>query len=90
MADSKQAAPAETTASADQNYGKAVPVVRSFLESVLGLLGVEVEVGAVLCEPPDDDELQHIRRDIKLCRELAQQIPDVLTEIYLLFHAPAV
>jgi spoIIIJ-associated protein len=30
--------------SADERYAKAVPVVRSFLESVLGLLGVEVEV----------------------------------------------
>jgi spoIIIJ-associated protein len=29
---------------ADERYAKAVPVVRSFLESVLGLLGVEVEV----------------------------------------------
>jgi spoIIIJ-associated protein len=27
-----------------ESYAKAVPVVRSFLESVLGLLGVEVEV----------------------------------------------
>ena len=44
MADSKQAAPAENPASAGQDYGKAVPVVRSFLESVLGLLGVAVEV----------------------------------------------
>ncbi len=44
MADSTQAASPAEHASADQNYGKAVPVVRSFLESVLGLLGVEVEV----------------------------------------------
>lgn len=28
----------------DERYAKAVPVVRAFLESVLGLLGVEVEV----------------------------------------------
>lgn len=28
----------------DESYAKAVPVVRVFLESVLGLLGVEVEV----------------------------------------------
>ena len=28
----------------DETYAEAVPVVRSFLESVLGLLGVEVEV----------------------------------------------
>jgi uncharacterized protein len=44
----------------------------------------------ILSDLIDDPDLQHIRRDIKLCRELAQQIPDVLTEIYLLFHAPAV
>ncbi|HFE47528.1 MAG TPA: KH domain-containing protein [Nannocystis exedens] len=30
--------------SADERFAKAVPVVRVFLESVLGLLGVEVEV----------------------------------------------
>src|SRR6187549_1405318 len=28
----------------EERYGKAVPVVRTFLESVLGLLGVDVEV----------------------------------------------
>lgn len=44
----------------------------------------------VLSDLIDDPELQHIRRDVKLTRELAQQIPDVLTEIYLHFHAPAV
>jgi spoIIIJ-associated protein len=31
------------SAKSDDRYGEAVPVVRSFLESVLGLLGVEVE-----------------------------------------------
>lgn len=45
MADPNIAAKAANPSeSADQSYGKAVPVVRSFLESVLGLLGVEVEV----------------------------------------------
>lgn len=38
---SKPAAPA---APSSESYDAAVPVVRSFLESVLGLLGVEVEV----------------------------------------------
>lgn len=42
----------------------------------------------VLADLIDDPELQHIRRDQKLTRELAQQIPDVLTELYLHFHAP--
>ncbi|MGH8491688.1 MAG: YecA family protein [Moraxellaceae bacterium] len=42
----------------------------------------------VLSDLIDDDELQHIRRDVKLTRELSQQIPDVLTELYLFFHAP--
>lgn len=42
----------------------------------------------VLSDLIDDPELQHIRRDQKLSRELAQQIPDVLTELYLHFHAP--
>lgn len=42
----------------------------------------------VLSDLIDDPELQHIRRDQKLVRELAQQIPDVLTELYLHFHAP--
>lgn len=42
----------------------------------------------VLSDLIDDEELQHIRRDVKLTRELAQQIPDVLTELYLHFNAP--
>ncbi|HEX6591135.1 MAG TPA: YecA family protein [Moraxellaceae bacterium] len=42
----------------------------------------------VLSDLIDDPDLQQIRTDQKLARELAQQIPDVLTEIYLHFHAP--
>lgn len=42
----------------------------------------------ILSDLIDDPELQHIRRDVKLTRELAQQIPDVLTELYLHFNAP--
>src|SRR5688572_32693808 len=34
----------EEPANGEERYAEAVPVVRSFLESVLGLLGVEVEV----------------------------------------------
>jgi spoIIIJ-associated protein len=36
--------PAAAAGEPQERYGKAVPVVRSFLESVLGLLGVDVEV----------------------------------------------
>ncbi|MBL4686123.1 MAG: KH domain-containing protein [Nannocystaceae bacterium] len=36
--------PAPEGATADERYGEAVPVVRTFLETVLTLLGVEVEV----------------------------------------------
>lgn len=42
----------------------------------------------VLSDLIDEPELQPLRRDPKLSQELAQQIPDVLTEIYLHFHAP--
>lgn len=42
----------------------------------------------VLSDLIDDPDLQQIRTDQKLARELVQQIPDVLTEIYLHFHAP--
>ena len=37
-------AEAAVDATADERYGEAVPVVRTFLETVLTLLGVEVEV----------------------------------------------
>ena len=42
----------------------------------------------VLSDLIDEPELQPLRQDPKLSRELAQQIPDVLTELYLHFHAP--
>lgn len=42
----------------------------------------------VLSDLIDEPEIQPLRRDPKLARELAQQIPDVVTELYLLFHAP--
>jgi uncharacterized protein len=42
----------------------------------------------VLSDLIDDPDLQQLRRDPKLSRDLAQQIPDVLIEIYLHFHAP--
>lgn len=36
----------------------------------------------------DEPELQQLRKDPKFSRELCEQIPDVLTELYLHFHAP--
>jgi uncharacterized protein len=42
----------------------------------------------VISELIDDEEIAAIRRDKKILRELAQQTPDVITELYLLFHAP--
>jgi uncharacterized protein len=43
----------------------------------------------VISELIDDDEVAAIRRDKKILKELAGQIPEVVTELYLLFHAPA-
>lgn len=36
----------------------------------------------------DDPELSRIRRNPKLLNQLARQIPQVLTDLYLFFHAP--
>ncbi|PTQ88523.1 YecA family protein [Agitococcus lubricus] len=36
----------------------------------------------------EDDELNKIRRNRKLLQQLAREIPEVLTELYLFFHAP--
>lgn len=44
----------------------------------------------VLSDLIDDPEMQAIRQDKSLSRELAQQVPDVLTELYLQFHAPSI
>lgn len=42
----------------------------------------------VISELVEDDQIDAIRKDKKLLKELSQQIPDVITELYLLFHAP--
>ena len=42
----------------------------------------------VISELVEDDQIQAVRQDKKLLKELASQIPDVVTELYLLFHAP--
>lgn len=42
----------------------------------------------VISDLIDDPDLQVLRRDRKLLREMTSQIPDLITELYLLFHAP--
>lgn len=42
----------------------------------------------VLSDLIDDPDLQVLRRDRKLLAEMTAQIPELITEIYLLFHAP--
>lgn len=36
----------------------------------------------------EDDDFQKARADEKLSHELAEQVPDTLTDLYLLFHSP--
>lgn len=36
----------------------------------------------------DDEDFQNVRNSEKLSREMADAIPDSLTDLYLLFHAP--
>lgn len=36
----------------------------------------------------EDDELNKLRRNRRLLQQLAREIPEVLTELYLFFHAP--
>ena len=36
----------------------------------------------------DDPELEKIRKNRKLLQQFAREIPEVLTELYLFFHAP--
>ncbi|HTN35112.1 MAG TPA: YecA family protein [Marinobacter sp.] len=36
----------------------------------------------------DDEDFQTVRKSEKLSRQMADAIPDVLTDLYLLFHAP--
>ncbi len=37
----------------------------------------------------DDEEFIKMREDTKLCDEMCSTIPDLLVDLYLLFHAPA-
>lgn len=37
----------------------------------------------------DDEDFQNVRNSEKLSRQMADAIPDSLTDLYLLFHAPA-
>lgn len=43
----------------------------------------------VLSDLVDDPDLQVLRRDRKLLKDMTSQIPDLVTELYLHFHAPA-
>ena len=36
----------------------------------------------------EDEELDKLRANRKLLQQLAREIPEVLTELYLFFHAP--
>ncbi|MCW8978881.1 MAG: YecA family protein, partial [Marinobacter sp.] len=36
----------------------------------------------------DDEDFQKVRNSEKLSRQMADAIPDSLTDLYLLFHAP--
>ena len=36
----------------------------------------------------DDEDFQKVRNSDKLSRQMADAIPDSLTDLYLLFHAP--
>jgi uncharacterized protein len=43
----------------------------------------------VLSELIEDDDLAQIRQDQRIINEMAKQIPELITSLYLLFHAPA-
>jgi len=53
-------------------------------ETVAGLL-LPIMVASELF---DDPEIQDIRKDRALCEEMCDQIPEVLIDLYLLYHAP--
>ncbi len=36
----------------------------------------------------EEDDFKQIRRDKRLCEEMVRQIPDILIDLYLVFHAP--
>lgn len=42
----------------------------------------------VLSDLVDDPDLQVLRRDRKLLKDMTSQIPELITALYLLFHAP--
>ena len=53
-------------------------------ETVAGLL-LPIMVASELF---DDPEIQDIRKDRSLSQEMCDQIPEVLVDLYLLYHAP--
>ncbi len=36
----------------------------------------------------DEDDIAQIRKDKRLCEQMVSQIPDLLVDLYLVFHAP--
>lgn len=42
----------------------------------------------VLSDLVEDDDLQRLRRDRKMINSMAREIPELITTIYLYFHAP--
>ena len=69
--------------------------VDTFLEHEDAWLAVDEKEAADLLVPMltlsglfEDDDFQKVRKDEKLARQMSDAIPDSLTDLYLLFHAP--
>lgn len=69
--------------------------VDTFLENEDAWLEVDEKEAADLLLPMltlsglfEDDDFQKVRNDEKLARQMSDAIPDSLTDLYLLFHAP--
>ncbi len=56
-------------------------------EDEIGMLTLPMMVFSGIDE--DDPQMQSVRRNEDMLAEMAEEIPENLTQIYLLFHAPA-
>ena len=56
-------------------------------EEAVGMLTLPMMVFSGIDE--DDDQLQSVRRNGDLLEEMASEIPENLTKLYLLHHAPS-
>ncbi|TGN41313.1 YecA/YgfB family protein [Marinobacter confluentis] len=70
--------------------------VDTFLENEDAWLEVDEKEAADLLVPMltlsglfEDEDFQKVRNDEKMARQMSDAIPDSLTDLYLLFHAPA-